>query len=316
MNDLNTPVLVTGANGFLGAWIMAGLAAAGRRVVATDLAWDKRRLDQLLDAKTQAAIRWQVCDVTDTAAVQAVFTEVCPSALIHLAALQIPACRIDPVSCARVNVIGQINVFEAARRHGVGQVIYTSSIAAKPRGPANAPGNLYGVFKKTDEEIARIYWEEHGLSSLGLRPHIVYGVGRDDGETSAITRAIRAAAFNESYILPFATRSCFQYAGEVAEIFRRCSEAAWRGALLSDLTTEVKSTDELVAAIRAAAPDADIKVSTTARVSPSGGFDNTPLKSVIGRWPTISLAEGVRLTIEHYRSLGEESSPRSSRGAS
>ena len=90
-----------------------------------------------------------------------------------------------------------VNIFEAARDVGVKRIIYTSSAAAKPRGSANAPGNLYGVFKKTGEEVARIFNEENGLPSLGLRPSIVYGVGRDDGETSAITKAMRAAALDE-----------------------------------------------------------------------------------------------------------------------
>jgi nucleoside-diphosphate-sugar epimerase len=308
MNDETRPVLITGATGFLGAWTIARLIEARRPVVASDLTCDTRRLDQLLPAEAQASISWRTCDVTDGDAVQAIVAEVRPSVIIHLAALQIPACRANPVRGAEVNVIGQINVFEAASRHGVDRVIYTSSVAAKPRGPANAPANLYGVFKKAGEEIARIYWEEHGISSLGLRPFIVYGAGRDDGETSAITKAIRAAALGEPYAMPFTTRSCFQYAGEVAEIFRRCAETRWQGALLSDLTTEVNSTDELLAVIRAEVPGALITPSDRVRLSPTGGFDNAPLKAVIGDWPHTTLAEGVRETLRQYRALadGEE----------
>ena len=295
------PVLVTGANGFLGAWILAGLAAAGRPAVASDLARDTRRLDDLLAPDRQGAIRWRSCDVGDAEAVGTLVGDTKPAAIVHLAALQIPACRAAPSLCAQVNIGGQINVLEAARRHGVPRVIYTSSAAAKPRGPANAPANLYGVFKKTAEEIARLYWEAHGVRSLGLRPHIVYGVGRDEGETSAITKAIRAAALGEPYAMPFATQGCLQYAGEVADIFCRCVAADWEGALLSDLTTEQHSTDQLLAAIRAEVPDADIEPSDTIRVSPSQGFDNTVLRSVIGEWPRTPLAEGVIRTIGQFR---------------
>lgn len=303
MNDSGRPVLVTGATGFLGSWTLAELVNNDRAVVACDLTPDTRRLDSLLPRERQRGIDWRTCDVTDTEALHRIVADVRPAAIIHLAALQIPACRNNPLGCAHVNIIGHINVFEAARRCGVERIIYTSSIASKPRGPDNAPANLYGVFKKTSEEIARIYQQEHDIPSLGLRPHIVYGVGRDDGETSAITRAMRAAATGETYTIPFNTRSCFQYAGEVADIFRRCSEARWSGALLSDLTTEVNSTTELLDAILSEVPDAAVTLADDPRVSPTDGFDDEPLKRVIGAWPHTSLVEGVRQTITRFRSL-------------
>lgn len=303
MSGTNEPVLVTGASGFLGSWIMARLISEGRPVIATDLSDDRHRLDQLVPRNDQDRVQWRICNVADTEAVSALVAETGPSAIIHLAALQIPACRAAPPTGALINVVGHANVMEAAREANVRKVIYTSSVAAKPRGPANAPGNLYGVFKKTDEEISRLYAQDFDVTSLGVRPYIVYGVGRDDGETSAITKAIRAAALGEPYDMPFSTTSCLQYAGEMAEIFYRCVEADWEGAILSDLTTETESTDALIAAIRAQVPDARISRSDVDRVSPTDGFDNAPLKAIIGDWPRTPLAEGVRDTITRYRAL-------------
>ena len=305
MSGENEPVLVTGASGFLGSWIMARLIAEGRPVIAADLTDDRHRLDQLVPRQGQGRVQWQICDIADTKAVSALVAETKPDAIIHLAALQIPACRAAPPTGALINVVGHANVMEAAREHDVGKVIYTSSVAAKPRGPANAPGNLYGVFKKTDEEISRLYAQDFGVTSLGVRPYIVYGIGRDDGETSAITKAIRAAALGEAYDMPFSTTSCLQYAGEMAEIFHRCVEADWEGAVLSDLTVETDSTDDLIAAIRAEIPDAQITRSDVDRVSPTDGFDNEPLKAIVGEWPRTSLADGVRDTIARYRALGK-----------
>ena len=299
----NQPILITGASGFLGSWLIARLAAKGREIIASDQHIDTRRLNQILDTEAGDLVTWKTCDIGNTTALDDLVAETNPASIIHLAALQIPGCRANPILCTKVNILGYINVFEAAKKNGVNNVIYTSSIAAKPRGKAHAPANLYGVFKKTNEEIARLYWEDHGISSLGLRPYVVYGVGRDDGETSAITKAIQAASLGKPYTMPFTTRSCFQYAGEVAEIFIRCTEAPWQGAVLSDLTTETNSTDDLIDAICAEVPDAQITSSDKIRISPDIGFDNESLQRIIGDWPRTSLAEGVRETVVRYRAL-------------
>lgn len=303
MSEAKGPVLVTGATGFIGSWILAGLMRAGREVVACDLHPETTRLDRIVPKAEQTRVDWRICDVSDTREVLDLVADVQPAAIIHLAALQIPACRANPVLAAQVNVVGQVNIFEAARAFGVANLVYTSSAAAKPRGPANAPANLYGVFKKTDEEIARIFWDEHRIPSLGLRPYIVYGVGRDDGETSAITRAMRAAALGEAYTIPFRTRGCMEYASEVADIFIRCIDAKWKGALLSDLTTDLYSVDDVLAAIREVVPDARIDAADAVRVAPETNLDNSVLDRVIGGWPRVTLRDGAERTIAHYREI-------------
>jgi nucleoside-diphosphate-sugar epimerase len=296
-------VLITGATGFLGSWIVSALIDRGIPVIATDISDDHSRLDALCPDLPEGMVERRICDITDAAALDAIVAETRPSGIIHLAALQIPVCREKPAAGAAVNVGGHINIFEAAREHGIRRIIYTSSIAAKPRGPENAPSNLYGVFKKTDEEIARIYWQDHRMPSLGLRPYIVYGVGRDDGETSAITRAIQAAALGQRYEIPFATRSCFQYAGDIAEVFARAVRSDWEGALLSDISERVNSIDDVLEAIRTVVPSARVTGANQTRISPDEGFDTAVLRQVIGEWQETPLAEGVRKTMELYRDI-------------
>jgi nucleoside-diphosphate-sugar epimerase len=296
-------IFITGATGFLGSWIISRLVDRGIQVVATDISDDHRRLELLKSDLPRDLINFRICDVTDAETLNAQIEETRPTGIIHLAALQIPQCRANPALGAAINIGGHINIFEAARKHGIDRIIYTSSIAAKPRGQANAPSNFYGVFKKTDEEIARIYWEDHKLPSLGLRPYVVFGVGRDDGETSAITRAIEAAALGKPYEIPFTTRSCFQYAGDVADVFVRAAMSAWDGALLSDVTDTVHSTDDVLAAIRQVVPEASVSCADTIRVSPSDGFDTSALKKVVGDFMELPLAEGIRETVSLYREI-------------
>lgn len=296
-------VLITGATGFLGSWIVSALIGRGIPVIATDINDDHSRLNALCPDLPEGMVERRICDITDAKALDALITETRPTGIIHLAALQIPVCREKPAAGAAVNVGGHINIFEAARKHAIRRIIYTSSIAAKPRGEANAPSNLYGVFKKADEEIARIYWQDHQMPSLGLRPYIVYGVGRDDGETSAITRAIEAAALGRRYEIPFATRSCFQYVGDIAEVFVRAVRSDWQGALISDVSDRVNSIDEVLEAIRSVVTDAEITSAAQERISPDTGFDTAPLRQVIGDWQETPLVEGVRKTVELYRAI-------------
>ncbi len=303
MTGASDRILITGATGFLGSWIISALVDRGIPVIAADISDDHSRLNHLRPDLPPGLVDTHICDVTDIAALDKLFVETKPTGIIHLAALQIPVCRSNPSAGALVNVVGHINIFESARKHGIRRIVFTSSIAAKPRGAANAPSNLYGVFKKTDEEIARIYWQDHKLPSIGLRPYIVYGVGRDDGETSAITRAIKAAAFGRPYRIPFSTQSCFQFAGDIADVCVRAVQSDWDRALLSDITDRVDSIDDVLTAIKSVVPEAQISRATTERVSPASGFDTAPLGRVIGDWQETTLVDGVQRTVDLYRKL-------------
>src|SRR4029077_7327839 len=90
-------------------------------------------------------------------------------------------------------------------------VVYTSSIAvytAADADPATGrlstaatphPPHHYRVYKQANEGNPRIYWQDDGLSSIGVRPMTVYGVGRDQGMTSGPTKAIVAGPLGPAY---------------------------------------------------------------------------------------------------------------------
>lgn len=300
----NRPLLLTGAAGFLGAWVARRALQQGRQVVACDLGLDRRRFLQIAERPDEAErIDWRTLDVTDAEAVAALVAETRPHALLHLAALQIPACAADPGLGARVNLEGHINVLEAARHAGGIPVVYASSAAAKPRGPDKAPANLYGIYKQAGEGVSRLYWRDHGVPSIGLRPYVVYGVGRDQGETSAFTAAMQAAAEGRPFELPFGGHFCFQYAADVADLFLGCAEALREGASVSDVSGELHSVDDLQDAILTAVPEARIAVKAVHRPGPDGGFDITPLEALLGPQETTSLHCGVAETIRAFRRL-------------
>lgn len=298
------PVLVTGASGFLGAWLCAALLRRGETVHAFDMQDNRNLLAALAGAELAASIGWTRGDITDAKAVDDVFERSGARAVVHLAALTIPACRQNPAKGAAVNILGHIHVLDAAVRRGIDKVLYTSSMAAHPRGTLHAPANIYGVTKRADEDISKVYFLDHGIRSIGLRPNVVYGFGRVGGETAAITEAIRAAARGEAYAMPFDGRMCFQYVGEIVEVMLRCMAAEPDRPIVSDITTRSESISDLVDAIRKAEPTARIALSDVQRPAPDIVLDDAPLRRLIGDWQAVSLEEGVRLTLEHYRSQG------------
>ncbi|MDA1260244.1 MAG: NAD-dependent epimerase/dehydratase family protein, partial [Planctomycetota bacterium] len=220
---------ITGAGGCIGAWVVRELLARGAVPVAFDLRRDDSRLRQVLDSPTDlGAVEWIEGDVADANAVSRALERSRARRVIHLAGLQVPFCAADPVQGARVNVIGTLAVFEAARAAKIGHLAYASSAAVYGRDPdaqadadaredeAVAPRTHYGVFKLANEGNARVYWDTHGLSSTGLRPLTVYGVARDRGLTSGPTKAIKAAVTGHEYRVRFRGLTDFLYAADAA----------------------------------------------------------------------------------------------------
>lgn len=284
------PVLVTGSEGFLGRALIERLRAGGEDVIALDLVplADRRGWTDRVTPVAGDITRPETLD--DACARHGV------RAIINLAALIIPACKANPVLGAQVNILGHINAFEAARRNGIDRIVYTSTIAAKPRPPHDTPVNLYGVYKHCCEEIAKVYHLDHGIASVGLRPNVVYGPGRTVGETAFVSAAIAAAARGEAYQLPFSGRMCLQHVDEVVDVLVRALHSRPRAAIVSDITTDTVTMDELIAAIRAAVPGADIAASVNLRSAPVN-LDNSGLIDLLGDWLRIPLPEGVRRTI-------------------
>jgi len=113
--------LITGAHGFIGAWIIKRLLAADARVVIFDRSADPQRLRLIMDQDQVSRVKMITGDVTDPESLSPVIDQFAVTNIIHLAGVQVPTCRADPRLGVLVNVLGTINVFEAARR-AAGQI--------------------------------------------------------------------------------------------------------------------------------------------------------------------------------------------------
>jgi UDP-glucuronate 4-epimerase len=290
--------LVTGALGCIGAWTVATLVREGAHAVALDYGTDDRRLRLVASPDEVAAVTFVHADIADPDTLERVVGEHGITHVVHLAALQVPFCRDDPVRGAQVNVTGTVNVFEAARRHGLETpVAYASSAAVYDQRGDIAPRTLYGVYKLANEGTARIYAQDHGVASVGLRPFSVYGPGRDQGLTAAPTLAIEAAVRGEPYRIGFGGRTQLHYAPDVARAFVQAARSEPAGAQTFNLGGPSTAIADFVAALAAAVPGAE----TT--------FDEAPLPfpdELPRPWFALDLTpleQGIRETAERLRSV-------------
>jgi nucleoside-diphosphate-sugar epimerase len=301
--DFDGPVLVTGAGGCIGSWALALLARAGVPAVAFDLSEDKRRPRLLLSDEQLAAVRWLTGDISDADIVMRAVEASGAKAIVHLAALQVPFCKADPVAGAKVNVVGTVNVFEAARKLGIRRLTYASSIAAHGaiEGHGTLP-TLYGAYKYCNEETAKVYSQDWQVHSVGLRPGVVYGVGRDQGLTSKTTVALLAAAAGRAYDIPFRGAVSWLHAGEVASAFLKAVSKERQGAAVFDINGIASSVEEAIAIMRKVTPGAQITCSGAALPFPMD-LPDAPVRQYLGDYGSVPLEAGMRGTCQAFQDL-------------
>jgi len=176
-------VLITGSGGQVGLELIRTLVAKGHEVVATDV---RPRPDG-----AHASAAWELLDVTDLAAVEAAFgagVEV----VYHLAAILSATGEQIPHTCYEVNQTGTWHVLEAARRTGVRQVVFASTIAAfgpglpdpVPNEVSMRPTTMYGLTKVAGELLGEYFRDKWGLDFRGVRFPGLINAGLPGGGTS------------------------------------------------------------------------------------------------------------------------------------
>jgi nucleoside-diphosphate-sugar epimerase len=301
--------LVTGGMGCIGAWTLDHLQRQGKKAISFDLSSKRHRVNLLIDPEDQDTITFLQGDLTDFKQVLDAFQNHSITHVIHLAALQVPFCKADPVRGAQVNVVGTVNVFEAARHCGLNHLTYASSIAVYgppgdypqefiPHDAPFSPRTLYGVYKVANESTAQIYWQDHQFSSTALRPYIVYGPARDQGLTSDPTKAMLAAVLGEPGHIGFGGRAQYHYASDVAKQFIMAALKAQEGAHGYNLGTQPATSEDIIAIIEGLKPVAEITTSETPLPFPV--CDGNEYLRQFPHAEFTPLERGIRETITHF----------------
>jgi UDP-glucuronate 4-epimerase len=307
--------LVTGALGCIGAWAVKRLLAEKVPVWTYDLPGNPHRLRLIMGEDALQQVNFVEGDITDQAAFERAVADNGITHIVHLAALQVPFVRADPVQGMRVNVVGSTIVCETAKRHAdqVKGLVYASSVAVYgpvnlyPPGPLrhdapHLPATLYGVSKQANEWTAKVYWNDYKLRTVGLRPFFVYGPGRDQGVSSVPTKAMLAAAVGRPYHINIGGTAIFQHADDCARVFITAARAGLEGAPVYNLGGTKASMAEVVAAIEAAVPEMAGKITyDTVPIPVPEDVDGKPAEDALGPANWRPFAEGVRDTIADFK---------------
>jgi nucleoside-diphosphate-sugar epimerase len=307
-------VLLTGGTGYIGSYVAADLVAQGHDVAAFDLSTDPWRLERLGVAEDVTVVRG---NVTDPTAVIRAAKETGASRIVHLAALLTTGARADPRAAMEVNVGGTNNVLEAARvLDGIERVAWASS-AAVYAPPANydgsvteeelvAPDTLYGATKEYNEHQARVYFEEFGVSHVGLRPTVAYGPYRETGGSAFLVDLIEKPALGDSFSVEYGDQSIdWQYVRDIAQSFRKAAFAPEEdlSQRIYNVAGETTTIAEAAAVVEGVVPGAQIDVSEEGELPWTQTLDTSAAEADLGYAPEYDLEAGVR---EYVNVLREE----------
>lgn len=306
-------ILVTGGTGFIGWRVVRRLLEQGMPVVVAE-----KNVDQDVLARLPGAEVVEM-DVADESAVRQVF-EAHPdiSHCIHLAYLMSVEVEANPRLGIEVNQLGMVHLFEAAVRHKLQRLVFTSSetfygASQTPYGDRPVTEEdycglqhhhfTYGVMKILNEFMGRKYAQKHGVSIVASRPAVVFGHGRKRGSVLWAEEFATGPALGRRVKLPFPshTRDTWVYVDDCAEQLIRLALAPTLNHAAYNNGGECVSAAQLADLVKHWIPEAHIEFDESKPTTPLIDWqDGTRLSNELNFTPR-PLVDGIRAHINEAR---------------
>lgn len=228
-------VLVTGAAGFIGSFLVKRLLEATADVVVGldnvnsyyDPGIKEARLRMLVDADKDGRFEFIRGDICDAALVERLFAEHGFDVVVNLAAQAGVRYSIEnPRAYINCNLIGFFNILEACRHHPVKHLVYASSssvyggnkkVPFSEEDRVDSPVSLYAATKKSNELMAAAYSKLYSIPATGLRFFTVYGpMGRPDMAYFGFTEKLRHGETIKIFNMGDCERD-FTFVGDIVE---------------------------------------------------------------------------------------------------
>jgi nucleoside-diphosphate-sugar epimerase len=319
--------LVTGATGFIGPHVVRGLLDSGRRVVAFDVRGFAPEGEFIL-GDDLPRVPVEIGSVADTARLYDVVRAYRPNEVVHMGMIIDPAYLVrNRTTGLHVNILGTVNVLEAAIAFGVDRIVNFSSIGVLPSieyEPADAnhpvilsdrgPGtDFYGAAKASSELLCYAYHQALGVDFRTIRPSAVYGLGMTVW-VGPIKALVEGAVRGEPQHIEFGGPHPRDYthardiAGLVVAVLAAPDDAdrVFYGATGKPLVT----TSEVAAIVREVVPGADVSIGDELAegekpvVALRGRLSIENARAQLGWEPAYgSIRDGVEQYAEHYRAF-------------
>lgn len=305
--------LVTGGAGFIGSTLVDRLLADGHDVVALD-DFSRGSRDNLAGAVENG------CEVVEgdltSLDLTAVVGQLKPEVIFHLAAqIDVRASVQYPVFDAQVNVLGTLRLAEAARLGGVRKVVFTSSGGSIYGSPDQlpvaetapvAPMSPYAAAKVSGEIYLNMYRSLYGLDCTHIAPANVYGPRQDPhgeaGVVAIFARNLLTGAPTKLFGDGGNTRD-YVYVDDVVAGFVLASGDLGGGRRFN-IGTGIQTSDRglhTLVAQAAGAPDDPTFESARLGDVRDSSIDGSLAGEVLGWTPNVPLVEGVRRTVDYFR---------------
>lgn len=305
-------ILVTGGLGVNGSWVTARLVAAG----LTPVVFENRDDFSLLHKGVRERIVLVTGDVTELGALESAISTHRIQRVIHMAA--VIDGQPDPARAFAINAGGTVNVLEAAARHGVERVVYTSSRAvyghvddasAHPtyvpitEDHCQQPRRVYDVTKCVGEGMGNNFADRYGLQFVALRFAQIYGPGKGvrHGSLGLFSRLVEAPLAGEAVVIERGgdQQDDLIYVDDVADAIVRAALHPAPAYRAYNISSNVGTTlHDFAHAVRAAIPGARIEVGPGTDyhglgVHYYGVMDNRRAREDLGFTPRYDLMQGV-----------------------
>lgn len=291
MSGERRTILLVGGAGFIGARVAACLSARDIAARIFDL--------PKAGANPGTAHEFVAGDVTDVDALSRA-AEGC-AGIVHLAGIMTRDSASDPTRAFEINVLGSLNVFEAARRRRL-PVVYLSSAGVFGPHDATAPFPLtiYGITKLAVEGIARVYAADHGVPSLGARPYIVYGPGESSGIAAGPSIALAAAVRRQPAVIGFRGRVGFVHVDDVARLLTDAVTAPMTGASVLTMAGDTRDMEAFVREVGRQSGWKEIAIDGEPLRIPAD-LASDPVPPWLGAQPVTSMEDGIAATLAELR---------------
>lgn len=334
-------IFITGGTGCIGAVTVYKLITeygneieqiliASRSASTSQLEiWFGDELQSLIDS---GKIAFVSLDLGDTDKVKTTLAEFDPTRIIHLGALQSPACDATPEKGVDVNLTGTMQLFHMVADSGkkLDRFVFASSGAVYgkramypgdtvPESAQLAPPNLYGVWKVAGEHLAALFHEKTGIPTVSLRLNTTFGPGRDLGTTSAPTKVMKALTIGANsgetvpFLMPYKGRENYHYVEDVGAHFAGVCMMPFEGCQPLNIKGKTIEVTDFLDQVKTVASEIGIDQYLETGVDETAtpnlficDLEDSAIEASFPGLPRTDITEGIRKTITRFQAMAAE----------